>query len=50
MKICLLFNLLFYYFINYNFVLDVMYITPHLHAVKDKILEIKIFCSIDFNF
>jgi hypothetical protein len=22
-------------FINYNFVLDVMYITPHLHVVKD---------------
>jgi len=30
----LIFNALFYFFINYNFVLDVMYITPHLHVVR----------------
>jgi hypothetical protein len=35
MKICKLFNYLFYCFINCNFFLDVMYITSHLHAVKD---------------
>jgi len=35
MKICYLFNALFYCFINYNFVLDVMYIIPHLHVEKD---------------
>jgi hypothetical protein len=25
----------FFYIINYNFVLYVMHITPHLHKVKD---------------
>jgi len=30
-----LFFFLIIFFINYNFVLDVMYITPHLHVVKD---------------
>jgi hypothetical protein len=35
-----------FFFINYKFVLDVMYITPHFHVVKD--FEILKFCSIDF--
>jgi hypothetical protein len=33
--------LFLFFFVNYNFVLDVMYITPHLHVVK-KILNFKI--------
>jgi hypothetical protein len=34
-KIWKLFYVLFFYFINYNFPLIVMYITPYLHVVKD---------------
>jgi hypothetical protein len=35
MKICYNFFNFFSCIIKYNFVLDVMYITPHLHVVKD---------------
>ncbi len=35
MKICYLFIIYYLFFINCNFVLDVMYITTHLHVVKD---------------
>jgi hypothetical protein len=54
MRICSLFNALFLFFVNYNFVVDVMYITPHLHVVKDSwnffIMFNRFFIFLDFKF
>ncbi len=39
----------FYYFIKYNFFLDVIYITPHLHVVKGNVSNCECFLSVDIQ-